>query len=178
MRVGYRARQLWRTISAEPIASEQLDEVRAILSDDEYELFLRYDMADRQHCYRVMRLLHDSGARDHDLLVAALLHDVGKTQVSLTSLDRILGTIVERGWSGRLEQWGGEPPTGWHRPFSVRVQHAEWGAQMAEAAGCSPTTVYLIRHHQDKLLGGDSPENAVNKDAQLLRQLQWADEQD
>ncbi|MEZ4519559.1 MAG: hypothetical protein R3C44_22915 [Chloroflexota bacterium] len=41
-----------------------------------------------------------------DLLAAALLHDVGKTQVPLSSVDRIVGSLAERSWHGSLDRWG------------------------------------------------------------------------
>lgn len=172
MRVGYRARQLWRTVTARALQPDEIAEIQAALSAEEYRLFLRYDMTDQQHCYRVLRSLRDKGAADADLLAAALLHDIGKTEVALSSVDRIVGTIAERGWRGSLERWGHEAPEGWRRPFSVRVQHADWGAQLAERAGSRPRVVCLIRRHQDKSVDGLTAE-----DARLLRLLQWADEQ-
>lgn len=172
MRVGYRLRQFWRTIAAEPMSLGQLEEVRAVLSADETELFLRYDPTDQQHCFRVLQTLRDAGVEDHDLLVAALLHDIGKTQVRLTALDRMVGTVAERTMPGRMAQWGtAAPPVGWRKPFVVRVNHATWGAEMAQQAGSSPTAVCLIRRHQDRI--GDGLSQA---DLQLLYQLQWADE--
>ncbi len=172
MRVRYRARQLWRTVTAKALTPEQRADIQATLTPEEHRLFLRYDMTDQQHCYRVMRALVDRGAVDPDLLAAALLHDVGKTEVPLSSMDRIVGTIAEKGWQGSLDRWGNEPPQGWRRPFSVRVQHADWGAQLAERAGSRPRVVYLIRRHQDH-----SVEDMTPEDARLLQLLQWADEQ-
>lgn len=165
-------RQLWRTVTAKPLSPSERDEIEAALSPEERRLFLRYEMTDQQHCYRVMRALREAGVDDPDLLTAALLHDIGKTEVSLTSMDRIVGTIAERGWHGSLERWGNDPPQGWHRPFAVRVQHAEWGALLAEGAGSRPAVVCLIRHHQDKIF-----DELTATDAERLGLLQWADEQ-
>lgn len=172
VRIGYRTRQLWRTLTAKTLAPAERAEIRAVLSPEEYQLFLRYEMTDQQHCYRVMRTLRDAHFVDPELLIAALLHDVGKTEVSLTSIDRIVGSIAERSWRGSLSRWGNDPPEGWRRPFSVRVQHADWGATLAERAGSSTRVVCLIRRHQDKNF-----DDLPAEDAELLRLLQWADEQ-
>ena len=55
-------------------------------------------------------------------------------------------------------------------PPIVRAQHAEWGADMVEAAGGDEQTVNLIRRHQD-------PEGYELKSEEdiLLRILQAAD---
>jgi hypothetical protein len=172
VRVSYRARQLWRTVTSQALSPAALADIRTVLSDEEFALFLRYDLTDQQHCYRVMCALRDQGADDPDLLAAALLHDIGKSVVTLSSLDRVVGTLAERGWRGSLARWGNEPPEGWRRPFAVRVQHAAWGAQLAKGAGSNPTVVALIGHHQDCDTNGLSEREAV-----LLRLLQTADEQ-
>lgn len=172
MRVGYRARQLWRNVTARELLPEELEVIGKTLSGPEFALFLRYEITDQRHCYGVMRTLQEAGHDSPELLAAALLHDVGKTEVALSSVDRIVGTIAEKSWRGSLERWGHDLPMGWRRPFSVRVQHAEWGAQLAERAGSDARVVCLIRRHQDRQMD-DLPEDMQ----QLLRCLQWADEQ-
>ena len=67
--------------------------------------------------------------------------------------------------------WASGSPDGWRRPFVVQAKHADWGAEMAEAAMSSETTVILIRRHQD------IPEKVagIEREDRLLRMLQWAD---
>lgn len=172
MRVSYRVRQLWRAVTAKELSPSERAEIQAALSPAEYQLFLSYEMTDQRHCYGVMTTLREHEAGDPDLLAAALLHDIGKTQVTLSSVDRIVGTLAERSWQGSLDRWGHDAPQGWHRPFAVRAQHAEWGAALAEGVGSRPRVVELIRRHQDSCYDGLTAD-----DAKLLRLLQWADEQ-
>lgn len=164
-------RQLWQAVRAKALSPSERAEIQAVLSPTEYQLFLRYDMTDQRHCYQVMTMLREGGTDDIDLLAAALLHDIGKTQVTLSSLDRIVGTLAERSWQGSLDRWGHQPPQGWRRPFAVRVQHADWGARLAEQAGSRPRVVELIRRHQDV-----RTDDLAAADAESLSLLQWADE--
>jgi hypothetical protein len=48
-----------------------------------------------------------------------------------------------------LERLAREEPRSWRYPFFVHQHHPELGAELAQAAGCSPTTVELIRRHQE-----------------------------
>jgi len=48
-----------------------------------------------------------------------------------------------------LDRLASEQPHSWRYPFFVHQQHPELGAKLAQAAGCSPTAVELIRHHQE-----------------------------
>jgi hypothetical protein len=42
-------------------------------------------------------------------------------------------------------------PGSWRWPFFVYAHHPELGACQAQAAGCSPRTVALIRRHEEHL---------------------------
>jgi len=172
MKIIYRLRQLWQLVTARSLPPSAWQEIEAVLSPRECALFRRHSPADRQHAYRVLRTLRADG-RDHPaLLAAALLHDVGKTRHRPRAWDRVLGTMAERLFPGRIERWGTGEPRGWRRPFAIRAQHAAWGAEMAAAAGSSPLTVVLIRRHQEKVIGPEEGETAA-----LLRWLQAADDQ-
>ena len=65
---------------------------------------------------------------------------------------------------------------GWRRPFVVHARHAQVGAHWAREAGCSPSTVALIRRHHDAL-ASDSPAvtSADAEEDRLLADLQMAD---
>jgi hypothetical protein len=75
-------------------------------------------------------------------------------------------------WPERAAQWGSGAAQGWQRPFVVRSQHPQWGAEMAAEAGVSATAVRLIRFHQCDVL----PREDADLEP-LLRPLQWADDQ-
>ena len=169
--IWYRISQFWRQITAGSLPPSAWQEIEAVLSPPERELFRRFALGDRWHGYRVMCTLREAGHTDPDLWVAALLHDVGKTRVRFTAVDRSLEAVCRKLMPGRVQQWEQGQPTGWQRPFVVRARHPAWSAEMAQAAGSSPTAVSLIRRHQDPL-----PQPTSHED-HLLQLLQWADDQ-
>jgi len=115
-----------------------------------------------------MRNAHE----DPDLLAAALLHDAGKALASLSVIHRSAAVLLQAAggrWMTDLDQ---NASKGWRKPFWVHQRHAELGAELAEDAGCSEVTVWLIRHHHhsaDQV--GDAPERRRT----LLTELQQCD---
>ena len=142
---------------------------RAHLSLEAWPLYARMDKADRAHSLRVFTWLQENGHDDPDLLTAALLHDNGKSATSLRVWHRTLKVLLIKASRRSWEKLSGSAdPDSWRYPFYVLRTHARRGADWAEAAGCSETTVWLIRHHEtfpDK----DDPRYP------LLRALQDAD---
>jgi putative nucleotidyltransferase with HDIG domain len=171
VRLPYRLQQLRDNLWAAPLSAAAREEVAAVLTPSERDLFDRFSLADQQHSYRVLRALIDAGYNHPDLLTAALLHDIGKTRYPLSVWDRILIVVGGALFPGRASVWGGESPDGWQRPFAVRACHPAWGAEMAAASGCRTRVVELIRRHQDK------PVQGWTEDDGLLARLQWADDQ-
>ena len=137
------------------------------------QLFQLFSFSDQNHSVRVLQMLADAGHVDGALQKAALLHDVGKTRLPLSWLDRcvvvVLKTVFPKRWAG----WGQHAvePYGWRKACVVKWWHPEWGAEMAQQAGCPELTVRLIRHHQDPL-----DTLAETSERELLRLLQWADD--
>lgn len=172
MGLRYRLRQYRQAVTAEPLPQGDLQEIAGVLGDPAYALFLRFDTGDRRHSAQVYRLLRRSGHDNPDLLAAALLHDVGKTRVPLASWERALIVVAEKVWPRGVARWGQGAAQGWRRPFVVRCQHPQWGADLAEAVGLAPDTVALIRFHQD----ADLP-TAQRHLHEQLGLLQWADDQ-
>ncbi len=168
----YRVWQLWQVLIAKPLKAAEWQAIEAVLTAEELELFGYFSLNDQLHSYRVMQDLLARKWNDSQLLTAALLHDIGKTKVKLTLIDRSLAVLLKKLFPSRTTEWGMGEAVGWKRPFVVKAQHPEWGAQMVEAIGTDKTAVWLIRHHQDKLEG----ETAVNEYDQLLQHLQWADD--
>ena len=130
------------------------------LSPEQLQLFDSMHVADRRHGLDVVVTLRREGTTDPDLLVAGLLHDSGKGQTGV--LPRVAYALGQAygSWVWRLAR---VVPT-WRAPLERLTVHAEASARLAEAAGCSPRTVELIRHQ-------DAP---VDPDAG--RALQLADE--
>jgi putative nucleotidyltransferase with HDIG domain len=173
MKVGgytYRARQFWNAYRAAP-SQQDLNEVGAILSPGEIQLFERMQPGEQAHSIAVMRRLQAQEAEvEQDLLVAALLHDVGKSLYPLRVWERVLIVLVGALSPGLLARWGSGAPRGWQRPFAVALQHPAWGADMAAHQGTTPIVVELIRQHQNYL-----QVQTVYSTQTLLRKLQVAD---
>jgi hypothetical protein len=130
------------------------------LTPAQLALFDGMHIADRRHGLDVVATLRSEGVADDDVLLAGLLHDAGKGMTGVWprvahSLGQAHGTWVWRvaallpGMAAAIER--------------LRV-HAQSSAALAEAAGCPPRTVELIRHQ-------DAPV-----DPEAGRLLQLADE--
>jgi hypothetical protein len=59
-------------------------------------------------------------------------------------------------------------------PFIVSENHAQWGAEMASAAGASPLAVALIRRHQEEI--GELNDQGLSLEGRLLLKLQSVDD--
>jgi hypothetical protein len=172
MGIFYRVGQFWQMWRARPLPDDAREAITAVLTPAEMALFDQFSLSDQQHSCRVMHLLTTAGHTQPDLLTAALLHDVGKTRAPLSIWERSLIVLAQAFLPARVTAWGQGDAGGWQRPFVVKAQHPAWGADMARAAGSSLLAIELIRRHQDPL-----PETAVTEADQLLRLLQWADDQ-
>ena len=85
--------------------------------------------------------------------------------------DRPVVVLTGAVFPKKVEEWGTGDGSGWRRPFLIKARHAEWGAEFAEAAACTPLTVQLIRHHQDPI-----ETKADDRDSELLKLLQKSDD--
>jgi len=163
-------------VTAEPLPPAICQEIAAALSEREWALFQRYSLEDRWHSYRVFCTLRAAGHTQPDLLAAALLHDVGKTRLPLSGWERSLIVLAQFLLPWPAAAWGQDRAQGWRRPFVIRARHPAWGADMARAACSRPLTVSLIYYHQQTLADADVAEMSA-AEVQLLRYLQWADDQ-
>ena len=119
-------------------------------------------------------LLRGEGHGDGALAQAALLHDVGKAGAGLTLVHRSLAVILERLAPGLLRRLARPAAGGWRYPFYAHLYHAEIGARRAEAAGCDPLVVALIRHHDGPGAWPDAPAGWQ----ECLQALRRADERE
>lgn len=146
MRWRYRVGQFTRRLRARP-TGEDLRVARETLPSRAFALFAAMPAGDQLHGLAVLRLLRGEGHGDGALAQAALLHDVGKAGAGLTLVHRSLAVILERLAPGLLRRLARPAAGGWRYPFYAHLYHAEIGARRAEAAGCDPLVVALIRHH-------------------------------
>jgi hypothetical protein len=103
-------------------------------------------VADRRHGLDVVAALRTGGISDADLLVAGLLHDCGKgPRVRL--VHRVAWALGQRygSWIWRASI---HLPT-FRTGLAGLRDHAQRSAELAEAAGCSPRSVELIRMQEN-----------------------------
>ena len=168
-RLAYRASQLLNALRTPPDAVA-MEEICPYLSPTQITLFYRMQPSEQAHARSVLERLKSTGQTDPDLLAAALLHDIGKILYPLSLWERVVIVLGKRFFPRATEGWGKGSPRGLRRPFVVAVQHAGWGADLAERAGVSARGVELIRRH-DELLPAE-PHSGIDL---LLAKLQEAD---
>jgi hypothetical protein len=139
-----KVRQARRHFGARVSARER-DSVAAWLSPEQLALFDSMHVADRRHGLDVVAALRAGGDSDPDLLLAGLLHDAGKGDTGF--LPRVVHSLSQAYGSWVTSS------VGWWPGMAVALRrlrdHAESSARLAEAAGCPPRTVDLIRWHDE-----------------------------
>ncbi len=167
MRILYRVRQFWHTLSLKTDPHE-LEQARALLTGQQLKLFLKLQSNEQNHSSMMYFKLLDQNENQPDLLVAALLHDVGKLRYPMNPTERAGVVLAKALLPGQAHRWGQMPPhgwdgaPGWRKAFIVAEQHAGWGAEMARQAGVSRLTEYLIRkHHDPPYPESDQAENSL-----------------
>ena len=169
-RLAYRFGQFRRHLSSRLDAAE-LAAARKVLTPAQMNLFLQMSSGEQSHSLAVLRRLEEQGERHPDLQAAALLHDVGKTRLPLRLWERAWIVLAGRFFHGEAVSQALEKLPWWQKPLALAEQHPAWGAELAQAAGCSPRAVSLIRRHQEKkTLNLQAEEDA------LLAKLQAVDD--
>ena len=148
MTMSYRVQQGVRGLLSRFRAVDD-EPAKAYLAPKASSLYARMDKADRAHCLRVFAWLQEQGQDDPDLLTAALLHDVGKSTTQIGVWHRSVKVLLKRLSPDRWQSLSRPTaPDSLRYPFYVLDVHPFLGSHMAAKAGCSKTTVWLIRHHE------------------------------
>ncbi len=166
---AYRVRQFVEALLAR-VSADELQQADAVLPPGARRLFRQMAVPDQRHALNVMRTLRRQGYAQPELLAAALLHDAGKSATRIQPWHRAI-IVLSKHWAPGLLAWlsKGEPQ-GWRKPFVIQKLHPEIGAQWAARAGCEPSTVELIRRHQESR--APAP---LDREGELLAALQHAD---
>ncbi len=146
----YRVSQFFRALVAW-VPKQEFSLLSEHLTPPQIELFQRMPRCDQRHGLDVFYALQRKHHHDHDLLVAALLHDVGKGGGGLQLWHRVPIVLIKALKPQLLDRLARDEPRSWRYPFFVHQRHPELGAELAQAVGCSPTTVELVRRHQEPL---------------------------
>lgn len=127
------------------VSERERDTVAAWLSPMQLRVFADMHVADQRHGLDVVEALRAGGTRDPEVLLAGLLHDAGKGNTGL--VPRVIHSLgqARMTWVASGVRW--LPPM--RRALDRLSDHAETSAQIAEAAGCPPRTVELIRWQDD-----------------------------
>ncbi len=125
------------------------------LTPAELRLFDTMHIADKRHGLDVVATLRRDGVVDRDILVAGLLHDAAKGDTGVWprvawSLGELAGPRVAR---------AAQQLPGMRDALERLRDHADASANLAQAAGCSPRTVELIRNQS----------TPADRDGELLR---------
>ncbi len=176
-RLAYRIRQFFATLLAAwlSLPEDELAAARVRLPSAAWPLFLGMGRADQRHSLRVLRLLEERGQCPAPLAQAALLHDCAKGPAGVKLWHRVAAVLMKDFWPASYAAWqqGPAPSSpGWRCRLWAHLHHAELGAEMAEAAGCSAEAVVLIRYHQER----QAPPDGGPRIAEWLAALQAADD--
>ncbi len=135
-----KTRQARRHVFARVPARER-DSLLPWLTPAQLVVFESMHESDRRHGLDVAASLRAAGETDPEVLLAGLLHDAGKGHTGI--LPRVVYALGQA-YGRRVEAPFRRLP-GVAAALDRLATHAATSADMAEAAGCSPRTVELIR---------------------------------
>ena len=127
--VAHLAKRFVTSFSRRDVSDTELDMVRSALSAGEYEMWFRFNKADRRHSVEVAErfvALRPGASRNE--IAGVLLHDIGKIVSNLSTLQRVAATIVG-------------PRT---KRFALYHQHEEIGADMLRRAGSHSEVIAMV----------------------------------
>lgn len=95
MNIRHLARRTWYSLRSPAVSDDDVNNVQAILSADEYRLWSQMCQSDMAHSLMVLqrfrRVAPDTPKEVH---AGVLLHDVGKVASNLNTLQRVVATVV------------------------------------------------------------------------------------
>ncbi len=127
--VAHLAKRFVSSFSRRDVSDAELKMVRSTLSAGEHEMWIRFNKADRRHSVEVANrfvALRPGATRNE--IAGVLLHDIGKIASNLSTLKRVVATIVG-------------PRT---KRFTLYHQHEEIGGDMLRRAGSHSEVIAMV----------------------------------
>jgi hypothetical protein len=144
----YRLSQFGRALTAK-VDLEERATAEQLLPEPAARAFARMPAQDQRHGLDTLAALQAQDMQSSELHAAALLHDVAKAD-GVRMWHRVV-TVLLRAWRSSWIRWLAHPdPASWRYPFWLQLHHPELSAELAREAGCSESTVELIRYHHDQ----------------------------
>ncbi|MEY3558906.1 MAG: hypothetical protein RL374_1612 [Actinomycetota bacterium] len=123
------AKRFFTSLVSKDVSEAELTTVRSKLSAHEYELWLQFAIVDRRHSVLVAARFTALRPEASDNEIAGvLLHDIGKISSNLSTLQRVIATVVG-------------PRT---KRFALYHQHEEIGADMLRRAGSHSEVIAMV----------------------------------
>ncbi len=129
------------------VGAEERAALAGWLTPAQLALYDGMHVADRRHGLAVVAALRAAGVGEGDVLLAGLLHDSGKGHAGVWP--RVVHSLSQR--YGRRVGRAARLLPGLGRSLDRLRDHPARSARLAEAAGCPPRTVGLIRHQEAPL---------------------------
>ena len=123
------AKRFIASLSRSDVSETELDIVRSALSAGEFDLWCRFTNADRRHSIAVAQrfiALRPTASRNE--IAGVLLHDIGKIESNLSTVQRVVATIV----GPRTNQ------------FALYHQHETIGAELLRRAGSHTEVIAVV----------------------------------
>ena len=153
MGANWRARVRQFVAAGDKAASApSIDRVAPYLSPVARDLFLSQRRFEQRHAVDLAEALLTArtDAPAH-IVAAALLHDLGKVAADVRRWQRVAFVLLVAGAPRLLGRIANAEPGSRGHAFWVLQHHAALGADLAQAHGVDARTVWLIRHHHDRL---------------------------
>ena len=127
--IAHLAKRFVSSLSRRDVTEDELNMVRSTLTASEFNVWNQFSVADRRHSVEVVQrfaVMLPEASREHR--AGVLLHDIGKVQSNLSTLMRVIATLVG-------------PRT---KRFSLYHQHEEIGITMLRHAGSHADVIAVL----------------------------------